>query len=96
MQVNFQCGEYDVEGNVKNYKFDLWILWGIISGKVGIKNIEYNNEKCVKVVSDEDYIIARKDDYRIVNDDGTDIELEIGTVTDEDIAMPNIDEYEKY
>lgn len=71
------------------------ILKAILSGNMEIKSTEYNGKDCYKVIHDSNYMIVDKENFTAVNDNGVEIKLEKGVVTDEDIKMPDINEYTK-
>lgn len=71
------------------------ILQAILSGNIEIKSTEYKGKDCYKVIHDSHYIIVDKENFIALNDNGVEIKLEKGVVTDEDIKMPDINEYNK-
>lgn len=70
------------------------LLKEILKGRIEIKNVEYNGKKCYKIIDDTIYATVDKETFRILNDNGYDCKLEIGVVTDEDIKIPDLSEYE--
>lgn len=77
-------------------KVSSWgILQAILAGGIEIKSTEYNGKDCYKVIHDSHYMIVDKDNFTAVNDNGVEIKLEKNVVTDEDIKMPDKNEYNK-
>lgn len=73
----------------------LKILEAILTGNIEIKSTEYNGKSCYKVIYDTHYTIVDKDTFVTINDNGVEIKLERNVVTDEDIKMPDINEYKR-
>lgn len=72
---------------------NMGILQTILAGNVEIKSTKYNEKDCYKIIHDSHYMIVDKKDFVAINDNGVEIKLEKGVVTDEEIKMPDINEY---